>query len=73
MTLEDRITQSLEDPETFSRRVARAFFKALKRAGCSDSQIISVATDVIGCLVESLEKFRQKKSHEKIPVSGKKR
>jgi len=64
MHLEEHITQALEDSENFSRKVAISFFKTLKRAGCTDQQIVSVATDVIGCLVESLEKFEQKKIKE---------
>ncbi len=62
MALEEKITQALNDSENFSKKVALAFFKTLKRSGCSDQQIISVAKDVIGCLIESLNKFEQKKT-----------
>ncbi|NOY53045.1 MAG: hypothetical protein GXP58_05415 [Deltaproteobacteria bacterium] len=61
MILEEKIVKALNDPETFSKCVATAFFRALKRAGCSDPQIIAVASDVIGCLIDSLNKFEKRR------------
>lgn len=50
------------DTEKASRIISKSFYKVLRRNGFSDEQIISVASDILGYLIESLEGYREKKN-----------
>lgn len=59
---EDIVRIASRDTEKASRIISKSFYKVLRRNGFSDDQIISVASDILGCLIESLEGYREKKS-----------
>lgn len=55
------VSLAVKDQEKASEIVARSFYKILKKNGFSDSQIINVASNVLGCLIEALEGYRTRK------------
>lgn len=59
---EEIVRIASRDTEKASRLISKSFYKVLRRNGFSDDQIISVASDILGCLIESLEGYREKKS-----------
>lgn len=59
---EEIVRIASRDTEKASRIISKSFYKVLRRNGFSDDQIISVASDILGCLIESLEGYREKKS-----------
>ncbi len=58
---EDIVRIASRDTEKASRIISKSFYKVLRRNGFTDDQIISVASDILGCLIESLEGYREKK------------
>lgn len=57
----DKVIQlAVVDPERAARVVARSFYKVLRRNGFSDDQIIAVANNILDCLLESLDGYKQK-------------
>jgi glycosylphosphatidylinositol transamidase (GPIT) subunit GPI8 len=59
---EEIVRIASRDTEKASRIISKSFYKVLRRNGFSDEQIISVASDILGCLIESLDGYREKKS-----------
>ena len=53
-----------EHPEKISVRVARAFFRELRRYNFTDGQVVSVASELIDCLNKSLEGYKDKIARE---------
>ena len=61
----DKVIQlAVVDPERAARVVARSFYKVLRRNGFSDDQIIAVANNILDCLLESLDGYKQKSQAE---------
>lgn len=58
---EDIVRIASRDTEKASRIISKSFYKVLRRNGFTDDQIISVASDILGCLIESLEGYKEKK------------
>jgi hypothetical protein len=59
---EEIVRIASRDTEKASRIISKSFYKVLRRNGFTDDQIIGVASDILGCLIESLEGYREKKS-----------
>jgi hypothetical protein len=53
-----------KDPEKGSEYVAKTFYKILRKNSFSDRQIINIATNILGCLIESLEGYDKKVQKE---------
>jgi hypothetical protein len=49
-----------EHPEKVAVRVARAFFRELRRYNFTDGQVVRVASELIDCLSKSLEGYKDK-------------
>ncbi len=59
----DKIIQlAAKDAEKASRLIARSFYKVLRKNGFSDDQIISVANNMLDCLIDSLDGYKKKSS-----------
>jgi len=57
----DKIIQmAAVDAEKASRLIARSFYKVLRKNGFTDDQIISVANNMLDCLIESLDGYQKK-------------
>ena len=57
----DKIIQmAAVDAEKASRLIARSFYKVLRKNGFTDDQIISVANNMLDCLIESLDGYKKK-------------
>lgn len=54
------IRMAAEDTEKASRLIARSFYKVLRKNGFTDDQIISVANNMLDCLIESLDGYKKK-------------
>ncbi|MDZ4384217.1 MAG: hypothetical protein U0940_01905 [Nitrospirota bacterium] len=59
---EEIVRIASRDTEKASRIISKSFYKVLRRNGFSDEQIIGVASDILGCLIESLDGYREKKN-----------
>ncbi len=53
-----------DNPERAARILARKFFVELKRNDLTDEQVIAVASELISCLTERLEKFEKRVEDE---------
>jgi hypothetical protein len=60
LTIDVDLESAAKDPERTAEKLARSFYKELRRHNFSDDQIIRVATELIGCLSHSLEGYRKK-------------
>jgi hypothetical protein len=58
--MEKVIQLAANDAERAARVVARSFYKILRKNGFSNEQIIAVANNMLECLIESLEGYKQK-------------
>jgi hypothetical protein len=58
--MEKVIQLAANDAERAARVVARSFYKILRKNGFSNEQIIAVANNILECLIESLEGYKQK-------------
>lgn len=57
----DKIIQmAAKDAEQAARVIARSFYKVLRKNGFADDQIIAVANNILDCLIESLEGYKNK-------------
>lgn len=57
----DKIIQlAAKNAEQASRLIARSFYKVLRKNGFSDDQIIAVANNILDCLIESLDGYKNK-------------
>ncbi len=58
-------TESLQrvaaDPGKGARLMARSFYRELRRAGFADRDIMTIADELLGCLMASLREYRVKK------------
>ena len=54
------IRLAAEDAEKASRLIARSFYKVLRKNGFTDDQVISVANNMLDCLIESLDGYKKK-------------
>jgi len=61
---EDIVRIASSDTEKASRIISRSFYKVLRRNGFTDDQIISVASNILGCLIEGLEGYKEKKGRK---------
>ena len=59
--MENVIQMAAEDAERAARVVAKSFYKVLRKNGFSNEQIIAVANNMLECLIESLEGYKQKR------------
>jgi len=53
-----------QHPEQVAVRVARAFFRELRRYNFTDGQVVRVASELIDCLNKSLEGYKSKIARE---------
>jgi L-methionine (R)-S-oxide reductase len=56
--VKQRILTSVKDPEQLARKIARRFFRDLRRAGFETKQVLFVATEIIDSLNEVLRKAK---------------
>jgi glycosylphosphatidylinositol transamidase (GPIT) subunit GPI8 len=63
----DKIIQlAAVDAERAARVVARSFYRVLRKNGFTDDQIINVANNMLDCLLESLDGYKEKNATEKV-------
>lgn len=58
---EEIIKASSGDTEKASEIISKTFYKVLRRNGFTDDQIISIASNLLGYLIEGLEGYKEKK------------
>jgi len=61
----ERINRIATHPRKGARLIARTFYRELRRAGWADQDIMTVADELLGCLIAGLQEYRLKKE---IPV-----
>ncbi len=54
------IDLAAKDTEKGARVVAKVFYRILRKKGFSKNQIIDISTNVLNCLVESLQGYEKK-------------
>ena len=54
------IDLAAKDTEKGARVVAKFFFRILRKKDFSENQIIDVSTNVLNCLIESLQGYEKK-------------
>ena len=60
LNLEKIIDLAAKDTEKGSRVVAKVFYRLLRKKDFSENQIIDISTNVLNCLVESLQGYEKK-------------
>ena len=58
--LEKVIDLAAKDTEKGARVVAKVFYRILRKKGFAENQIVDIATNVLNCLVESLNGYEKK-------------
>lgn len=53
--LERIITLAKQDSRRGARVVAKVFYRILRKQGFTDKQIINIATNILGCLIQSMK------------------
>ena len=62
----DRIINlASKNTEKGARVLAKVFYKTLRKKGFSVNQIIEISTNILGCLIESLNGYEKKMDHVK--------
>jgi len=59
------INLAAKDTEKGARVVAKVFYRILRKRGFSENQIIDIATNVLGCLTDSLRGYEGKVNKKK--------
>lgn len=54
------INLAAKDSQKGARVVAKAFYRILRKKGFSENQIIDISTNVLNCLIESLQGYEKK-------------
>lgn len=58
---EKLVELSSKETEKSAELVARSFYRILRKSGYSREQIISIATSLLDCLVQSLDGYKKKR------------
>ena len=61
---DELVIVAVNNSEKASEIVARSFYKILKKNGFNDNQIINVANNILGCLIKTLESFKERQQVE---------
>ncbi len=56
-----------KDAARASEIVAKSFYKILRKNGFSDAQIINVANNMLDCLIQTLDSYKERKRSKKDP------
>lgn len=54
------VNMAAQDSEKAAAIVAKSFYKVLKKNGFTNDQIISVANNLLGCLIQALDGYKEK-------------
>jgi glycosylphosphatidylinositol transamidase (GPIT) subunit GPI8 len=57
---EELVKLSAKDTDRASKIVAKSFYKVLRKNGFTDDQIISVANNILECLIQALAGYKEK-------------
>lgn len=70
---DDYVSMAIKDQEKASEFIAKSFYKILRKNGFTDSQIINVANNLLGCLISALEGYKERvdASKDKVQKYGK--
>ena len=63
--LEKVISLASKDSEKGARVVAKLFYRALRKNGFTENQVINIATNILNCLTESLKGYEKKLENKK--------
>ncbi|UCD34749.1 MAG: hypothetical protein JSU90_10735 [Nitrospiraceae bacterium] len=63
-SLEKIIDLAAKDTQKGARVVAKAFYRVLRKKGFTENQIIDISTNVLNCLVGSLQGYEKKIENE---------
>ena len=55
---------AVNNSEKASEIIARSFYKILRKNGFNDNQIINVANNILDCLIQTLESYKEKTQKE---------
>ncbi|MBI5739793.1 MAG: hypothetical protein HZA16_03640 [Nitrospirae bacterium] len=66
------ITLASKDTKRGGRVVAKIFYRMLRKKGFTQDQIISIATNILSCLTDSLKSYEQKVESHKEEQAAKK-
>ena len=57
---DDYVNIAIKDSGKASEVVAKSFYKILRKNGFNDNQIISVANNILDCLIQTLESYKER-------------
>jgi hypothetical protein len=58
---------AVKDAERASEIVAKSFYKILRKNGFNDAQIINVANNILDCLIQTLDSYKERGESKKSP------
>jgi predicted transcriptional regulator len=56
-----------KDAAKASEIVAKSFYKILRKNGFSDAQIINVANNILDCLIQTLDSYKERERSKESP------
>lgn len=51
-----------KDTKRGAEIIAKAFYRILRKNGFSEEQILSIASDILGCLTETMRRYEERRS-----------
>ncbi|MFQ5432921.1 MAG: hypothetical protein ACE5EN_10495 [Nitrospinota bacterium] len=60
---DDLVDLAPEDSKKSAEKVAMSFYKIQRKMGFDNQQIISVATNMLDCLIQALNGFKEKSTN----------
>ena len=63
---EQLVSLAMQDHEKATEIVAKSFYRILKKNEFSNEQIISIATNILDCLIQSLDGYKEKSERNKV-------
>lgn len=62
------VNLATKDPEKAAEIAAKSFYKILRKNGFTDDQIISVANNILDCLIQTFGGYKEKKMKSQVGV-----
>lgn len=58
---DDYVGLAVKDAERASEIVAKSFYRIMRKHGFTDAQIINVANNILDCLIQTLDSYKERK------------
>ena len=64
------VNMAHSDTERAAEIIAKSFYKILRKSGFSDDQVISVASNILDCLLQTLDGYKEASEKRVRPHAG---